>query len=130
MTVLQQVANAMADALVWMAKGLLRAYKFLLSPWLGSRCRFYPSCSQYGLEAFERFGLLAGLYLTLARLGRCHPWHEGGVDPVPEQFSPRWRRVACTGTCSGHCGAEPSDTAKSSQPARFRRTGLFPVSRH
>ena len=66
---------------------LIRAYQYALSPLLGSRCRFYPSCSQYALEAVTRFGVLHGVWLGVRRLGRCHPWHPGGYDPVPP--SPR-----------------------------------------
>ena len=65
--------------------GLVRAYRLLLSPWLGSSCRFEPTCSVYSLQALERFGAAKGSYLTLARLGRCHPWCAGGLDPVPDQ---------------------------------------------
>ncbi|WP_119290265.1 membrane protein insertion efficiency factor YidD [Azohydromonas sediminis] len=64
--------------------GLVRAYRLLLSPWLGSACRFYPTCSAYSLEALERHGALVGSYLTVARVLRCHPWCDGGCDPVPE----------------------------------------------
>ncbi len=63
--------------------GLVKGYRLLLSPWLGSACRFTPTCSAYSLEALERHGALAGSYLTLARLRRCHPWCAGGHDPVP-----------------------------------------------
>jgi putative membrane protein insertion efficiency factor len=63
--------------------GLLKAYRLLLSPWLGSACRFEPSCSRYGIEALQRHGAAAGSYLTLRRLARCHPWCAGGCDPVP-----------------------------------------------
>lgn len=62
---------------------LLRAYRYVLSPMLGPRCRFHPSCSAYAQEALERHGLLRGLWLAARRLGRCHPWHPGGYDPVP-----------------------------------------------
>ena len=62
---------------------LVKGYRLLLSPWLGSSCRFTPSCSAYALQALERHGTAAGSYLTLARLVRCHPWCEGGPDPVP-----------------------------------------------
>ena len=65
--------------------GLVRGYRLMLSPWLGSACRFEPTCSVYALQALERHGALAGSYLTLKRLGRCHPWCDGGCDPVPEQ---------------------------------------------
>ena len=63
--------------------GAIRGYQLALSPLLGPRCRFYPSCSQYALEAVARFGVLRGAWLAARRLGRCHPWHEGGYDPVP-----------------------------------------------
>jgi uncharacterized protein len=62
---------------------VIRLYQWTLSPLLGPRCRFYPSCSNYALEAIQRFGVLHGSWLTLRRLGRCHPWHPGGIDPVP-----------------------------------------------
>ncbi|MBC7956558.1 MAG: membrane protein insertion efficiency factor YidD [Cytophagales bacterium] len=64
---------------------LVRAYRFFLSPWLGSACRFEPTCSAYALQALEQHGAAAGSYLTLRRLARCHPWCEGGHDPVPAQ---------------------------------------------
>lgn len=63
--------------------GLIKAYRLLLSPCLGSACRFEPSCSAYGLQAMEQHGAWAGSSLTLRRLARCHPWCEGGLDPVP-----------------------------------------------
>ena len=62
---------------------LLRAYQYFLRPLLGPNCRFYPSCSDYSREAIERHGVLKGLWLTLRRVGRCHPYHPGGFDPVP-----------------------------------------------
>jgi putative membrane protein insertion efficiency factor len=62
---------------------LLRGYRLLLSPWIGNQCRFAPTCSVYGIEALQRHGALAGSYLTVARVLRCHPWCEGGCDPVP-----------------------------------------------
>jgi uncharacterized protein len=63
--------------------GVVRGYRLFLSPWLGSSCRFYPTCSVYALEALDRHGAAHGSYLTLRRLARCHPWCEGGCDPVP-----------------------------------------------
>lgn len=63
---------------------LIRAYQLLLSPFLGQHCRFTPSCSQYAHEAITRFGAARGSWLALKRIGRCHPFCEGGYDPVPE----------------------------------------------
>ena len=62
---------------------IVRAYRLLLSPWLGSACRFEPTCSRYAIEALERHGAAMGSYLTLRRLARCQPWCAGGCDPVP-----------------------------------------------
>ncbi|MBK1645026.1 membrane protein insertion efficiency factor YidD [Thiocapsa imhoffii] len=64
---------------------LIRAYQYLISPLLGPHCRFHPSCSHYAVEAIERHGLGYGLYLAIRRVSRCHPWHEGGFDPVPTE---------------------------------------------
>ena len=64
---------------------LVRAYQLGLSPLLGPNCRFYPTCSCYAREALERHGSAVGIYLSVRRLLRCHPWHPGGYDPVPEQ---------------------------------------------
>lgn len=61
----------------------VKAYRLLISPALGSNCRFTPSCSAYGIEALGQHGALAGSYLTLRRLMRCNPWCDGGHDPVP-----------------------------------------------
>ena len=65
--------------LVW----LIKLYQLCLSPFIGSSCRFEPSCSSYAIEAINKHGAFKGLYLTVLRLGRCHPWCEGGHDPVP-----------------------------------------------
>ena len=64
---------------------LIRLYQRALSPLLGPRCRYYPSCSQYALEALDEHGVLRGLWLALKRIGRCHPLHAGGFDPVPRR---------------------------------------------
>lgn len=62
---------------------VIRAYQLTVSPLLGARCRFYPSCSHYALEAIERHGVCRGCWLAARRLGRCHPFCAGGYDPVP-----------------------------------------------
>jgi putative membrane protein insertion efficiency factor len=70
-------------------------YQFLLSPWVGGSCRFWPTCSEYAREAIERHGALRGGWMTIARIARCHPRGGSGVDPVPEQFR---LRCWCTRT--------------------------------
>ena len=62
---------------------LISCYKACISPFLGNNCRFYPSCSSYAAEAIEVHGAIKGSGMALRRLSKCHPWHEGGVDPVP-----------------------------------------------
>lgn len=63
---------------------LLRGYQYLISPLLGPRCRFWPSCSNYAIEALHLHGSARGGWLALKRIVKCHPWHAGGIDPVPE----------------------------------------------
>ena len=81
----------------------LLAYRYGVSPVIGPRCRFHPSCSEYGLQALRRFGLARGAWLIGARLVRCHPWHPGGVDPLPEIFE----------------GAAPSFRPSALEPSRY-----------
>lgn len=71
---------------------LVKGYRLLLSPWLGSACRFEPTCSAYSLQALQQHGAAAGTWLTLGRLARCHPWCRGGHDPVPQE-APRATRL-------------------------------------
>jgi len=83
----------------------IRIYRFLISPMLPPRCRFYPSCSAYALEALSRHGALRGGWLATRRLCRCHPWNPGGVDLVPE--SPSLLRAG-TGRWPDALRSEPS----------------------
>lgn len=62
---------------------LIKSYRYAISPLLGQKCRFYPSCSQYTLESLQKYGLVKGLYLSSKRLLKCHPWGQSGFDPVP-----------------------------------------------
>jgi putative membrane protein insertion efficiency factor len=68
----------------WLLALPVRAYRLLLSPWIGHHCRYTPTCSAYALEALRRHGALKGGWLTLRRLSRCHPWGGFGVDDVPD----------------------------------------------
>ena len=65
------------------ALGLIKAYQYGVRPMLGPRCRFFPSCSEYTAEAISTYGVLRGSAMGALRLGKCHPWHAGGFDPVP-----------------------------------------------
>ena len=73
---------------------LLRAYQLCISPFLGQNCRFYPSCSDYASQAVRQHGALKGSVLATRRLCKCHPWHAGGFDPVPEKNSDSTSAVA------------------------------------
>ncbi|MBS4200101.1 membrane protein insertion efficiency factor YidD [Bacillus sp. FJAT-49732] len=64
---------------------IIRFYQKIISPLKPPTCRFYPTCSQYGIEAIQRFGALRGGFLTIKRILKCHPFHPGGIDPVPEK---------------------------------------------
>ena len=67
----------------WLLQKLIRLYQLLLSPFWGSQCRFFPTCSNYGIEAIKKYGSVRGSYLTVRRICRCNPWTDGGFDPVP-----------------------------------------------
>ena len=83
---------------------LLRGYKLTISPFLGQRCRFYPSCSDYAVEAIRMHGAMRGSLPAGARLCKCHPWHAGGFDPVPP---------ACPETsCAAHGSAHQFNTER------------------
>ena len=76
------------------ALGLIKVYRYAISPLMASHCRFYPSCSCYAQEAIEQHGFLKGGLLSARRLGRCHPWNPGGYDPVPPASANRPTRMA------------------------------------
>ncbi len=63
--------------------GLIKLYQLIISPWLGNQCRYTPTCSQYGIEALQKYGPIKGLWLTIKRIARCNPWGGHGHDPVP-----------------------------------------------
>lgn len=69
----------------WWLQRMILVYRRLLSPIMGRNCRYLPSCSQYAYESIEVHGALKGTWMAVRRLGRCHPWHEGGYDPVPRK---------------------------------------------
>ena len=68
---------------------LLRIYQLIISPLIGPSCRFYPSCSQYSIEAFELHGLVKGFYLSIKRLSKCHPGNGGGIDEIDKTITPQ-----------------------------------------
>jgi hypothetical protein len=74
--------------------GLIQLYRWFLSPMLGPNCRYYPTCSCYTQESISRHGALRGSWLGARRILRCHPWHPGGYDPVPEVVPPIWKRTS------------------------------------
>jgi len=83
---------------VWLLNCALRGYQFAISPLIGSRCRFDPTCSQYMIDALNQWGLLKGLQLGIRRLLRCHPWGGSGLDPVPPNSTPPPHQAA-NGKC-------------------------------
>ena len=75
--------NAVSRLLAKPLIGLVRLYRLVLSPWLGSNCRYQPTCSSYAIEALQVHGIMRGTWLAAKRIGRCHPWGGSGYDPVP-----------------------------------------------
>jgi uncharacterized protein len=98
---------------------LLTGYRRFVSPLLGPRCRFYPSCSAYALEAVQVHGALRGSWLAVRRLSRCHPFHSGGLDPVPGRVSKGNRKQ---GSATG-AGTEVRDADRRSADVMSRAQG-------
>lgn len=71
----------------WWLQRLVLGYRAVVSPLLSARCRYYPTCSQYAFEAIDGWGAVRGTWLAVRRVGRCHPWRDGGIDPVPPRRS-------------------------------------------
>lgn len=92
--------------------GLVKGYRFFLSPWLGSACRFEPTCSRYALQALQSHGAWHGSLLTGRRLMRCHPWCAGGLDPVPDNA----RRPAGSPSTAAGSGDDPFSASNDKQP--------------
>lgn len=66
---------------------MIKGYQLCISPLIGTHCRFYPTCSTYALQAIKLHGLIKGSFYSLKRISRCHPWHQGGIDPIPEKIN-------------------------------------------
>ena len=91
----EQTLKARADVIASTAAlGLIKAYQYGIRPMLGQRCRFFPSCSEYTAEAIAEFGVIRGATMGALRLAKCHPWHEGGYDPVPAKLPSATQPVA------------------------------------
>ncbi|WP_084631961.1 membrane protein insertion efficiency factor YidD [Demequina aestuarii] len=93
MSRLEGVARAVASVPRLLLVGIIRLYQLTVSPLLGPRCKYYPSCSHYGLEAVRRHGAMRGFVLASWRVLRCNPWSHGGVDDVPAKGAPLFARV-------------------------------------
>ena len=91
------------------AVGAIRAYQWIVTPVIPMSCRYWPTCSHYGVEAIRRHGALRGGFLTLARILRCNPWGGDGVDPVPERFSLRAALGSNRHRHDAHCAGRPLD---------------------
>jgi len=88
----------MREIATFLLKAPIKVYQYCISPYLPANCRYQPTCSAYALEALQKHGPIAGLWLTVRRLGKCHPWGGHGYDPVPQEKHQHHK-----------CGAEVSD---------------------
>ena len=97
--------------------GLVNIYRYLISPIIGPRCRFYPTCSNYMIEAIQLHGPIKGTWLGLKRLGRCHPYNEGGYDPVPGTCG----HQSCSKQGVAEQDAQKQEAPKQEAPAKSRQ---------
>ena len=81
---MEKAKNTLRKILIFPFIALIRFYQIAISPFLGSNCRFHPSCSQYALDSFKTYGCIKGVWLSGRRILKCHPFHPGGIDPVPD----------------------------------------------
>lgn len=81
--------------LAWVLKKIVRGYQVAISPLMAPRCRFYPTCSSYAIEALEKHGAVKGSWLAIKRISKCHPLHPGGLDPVPDPKQPHVHDPLC-----------------------------------
>lgn len=93
-TISNSVAEHARRLPILAAVGVVRAWQLCMSPVIGPTCRFHPTCSHYAIEALRSHGLLRGGWLTIRRIARCHPWHPGGLDPVPPTADESRRHVS------------------------------------
>jgi len=88
-SLMTRVTGQYTAPMKWLLLRMIEAYRLMLSPFFGTQCRFYPTCSAYALEAIETHGSLKGSWLAVKRIARCGPWHPGGPDPVPPKVGSR-----------------------------------------
>ncbi|MCS2610603.1 membrane protein insertion efficiency factor YidD [Halomonas dongshanensis] len=110
---------SLRHCVIYLLVGLVRGYQLVISPLLGPRCRFWPSCSSYTIEALKVHGPLRGSWLSLKRIVKCHPGHSGGMDPVPggpseammeeDALAERKKQATC---CTYHAHEAPKTTAR------------------
>ena len=103
MTILRRIMRFLLDILSYFLKGLITLYKYLISPLLGPKCRYLPTCSEYAYIAIDRFGPFKGTYLAVRRILRCNPWGGHGFDPVPPKQGNEGQR-ADRNDCNCHAG--------------------------
>ena len=102
----KRILHLAGRPMTWLLVGAIRTYQLVISPMLGPRCRFYPSCSSYAVSSLRTHGPLKGTLLAGARICRCHPWNDGGLDPVPPKGA--WRpEINADGTPRVKPGTDP-----------------------